>query len=153
MSFQIAIIDWLFQEAAKTSSTDNPLLGSTLQSGDTIVGALLEDEWKLFRLAGFYHDQTVMLADGLEQKDWSKETQEKIDYFVNLKHLLEMIVQTNVLHRLGWKYFKTGFLEDGSIVTFSEMPPPNGAFKIRAFELNADDVCDLLGGGDPKKMN
>jgi len=155
MSSNIAIIDWLLAEAAKIPSTDNPLLGSTLKSGDTVIGQLLEEEWQLFRLAGTYHDQMVALAKGADQKDWSKETQEKIDYFADLHQFAQDIVLSNVQHRLEFKYQAKfiGFLEDGSIVTSSESGPPAPILTVRAFELDPKDVAALLGGGDPKKLN
>lgn len=118
MSVELGILDLLRQEAAKISNTDNPLRGAVQKSGDTVVGQLLEDELQLLRLAGSYHDQSVAIAGGVAQKFWSPETQRQIDRLVNLHQLVQDLVITNVMHRLGWKYFHIGYLEDGSIVTF-----------------------------------
>lgn len=148
MVSQFAVVNFLLEEASELPKEDNPLKGSAKEPGDLPVGTLLEEEWKLFRLAAHYHD--IMTAKvGVQGLQFiSEETKTEIDRLSSLHRFIEELVHKNVSFRLGWKYPKLGFLEDGTIVSFI------GEVNEQTTNLQTVVVSEpIFLGGDKSKMN
>jgi hypothetical protein len=149
MISQLTVVEWLLEEASKLSITDNPLKGSIKEPGDQVVGTLLEDEWKLFRLTAHYHDViTSKIGNGITMSIISEAEKAEVDRLTSLRKCAEDLVRQNIFFRLGWKYSKLGFLEDGTIVSFVHACD-NDEIDIQAMVL----AEPIILGQDKRKMN
>ena len=122
-SMQITLLQNLLAEASLLPETDNPFVGSVKEEGDVVIGSLLPDEIKLFRLACAYHDKATILTGGrtgyIQLED--KEENDKFGYVIGMNKILQEFLRYNIMQRLNFEQSEKsiGYLEDGSIVSFT----------------------------------